>query len=95
MLYTRKQVCLGTIMLLGSIFGLIVRRVAAEQYTCFLFFVHGAFSLCWSAPDFVSLAFAPVVGLTARQASGSFLFPPDGGIFCSSPRPGAAILRIS
>ena len=25
-------------MLFGSIFGLIVRRVAAEQYTCFLFF---------------------------------------------------------
>ncbi len=39
MLYARKQVCLGTIMLFGSIFGLIVRRVAAEQYTCFLFFV--------------------------------------------------------
>ena len=25
--------------MIGSIFGLIVRRVAAEQYTCFLFFL--------------------------------------------------------
>ena len=31
MLCTRKQVCLGTIMFIGSIFGLIVRRVAAEH----------------------------------------------------------------
>ena len=36
--------------LIGSIFGLIVRRVAAEQYTCFLFFVYGAISLCRSGP---------------------------------------------
>jgi len=46
MLYTRKQVCLGTIMLFGSIFGLIVRRVAAERTPAFFFCVHGAISLC-------------------------------------------------